>query len=246
MSFTGAQTIDARSPWPETSRMTRAPRSLPALLALLALAALAACARPLTPSETLVARSLFGESLDTSAVTVTAGIGALPLPQARSRAGPEIGEAREAPDDLCVRKRSTRRYWTWPAAFVLRDEIFFSYDFYLADSFRGFPESVPYPTALIMAHELVHVWQWQNRARTGYTVRGSAGETVENVDPYWFAVDRDAEFLTYGYEQQGAIMQDFVCYALFDSQDPKLDELAAILRPVLPVDDFLAELDAAR
>lgn len=215
-------------------------------LALLALLAVSACARPLTPTETMVAKSLFGPSLDTSRVTVTAGIGALPLPQPRRAAGPGMSEAREAPDDICVRKRSTRRHWTWPAAFVLREEVFFSYDFYLADTFAGFPESVPYPTALIMAHELVHVWQWQNRAETGYTVQGSAGETLESVDPYWFTVDRNAEFLKYGYEQQGAIVQDFVCYALFDAEDPELDELAALLRPVLPVDDFLARLDAAR
>ncbi len=222
-------------------------RTAPAPLMLCALLALSACARPLSPTETLVAKSLFGDTLDTSRVTVTAGVGALPLPQARTTAaGPAMAEARAAPDDLCVRKRSTRRHWTWPAAFVLREDVFFSYDFYLADTFRGFPESVPYPTALIMAHELVHVWQWQNRARTGYTVQGSAGETVENVDPYWFVADRDAEFLTYGYEQQGAIVQDFVCYALFDAEDPKLDEIAALLRPVLPVDDFLAKLDAAR
>ncbi len=216
------------------------------LATVAALSLLAACARPLSPTETMVAESLFGDTLDTSTVTVTAGVGALPLPRARSAAGPAMSEARTPPEDLCVRKRSTRRYWTWPAAFVLWDDIFFSYDFYLADTFAGFPESVPYPSSLIMAHELVHVWQWQNRARTGYTVRDSAGETVENVDPYWFVADRNAEFLRYGYEQQGAIMQDFVCYALFDSKDPKLDELTAILRPVLPVDDFLAKLDAAR
>jgi len=209
--------------------------------------ALSACARPLAPTETMVAESLFGPSLDTEVVSVTAGIGVLPLPQARTTAaGPAMDEARPAPDDLCVRKRAARRHWTWPAAFVLRNTVFFSYDFYLADTFRGFPVSVPYPSALIMAHELVHVWQWQNRARTGYTVPGSAGETLEKVDPYWFAVDPDAEFLTYGFEQQGAIVQDFVCYALFDSDDPEHDDLAALLRPVLPVDGFLQKLEAAR
>ena len=87
-----------------------------AAAAALALLALSACARPLSPSETLVAKSLFGDTLDTSAVTVTAGIGALPLPQARRATGPEMGEARAAPEDICVRKRSARRYWTWPAA----------------------------------------------------------------------------------------------------------------------------------
>lgn len=223
--------------------MTRA-AAVPLLLSVLV--ALGACARPLSPTETAVAKSLFGDTLDTSAVTVTAGIGALPLPRPVRTVGPGVAPPRAAPEDLCVRKRSTSRTWRWPAAFVLRNDVFFSYDFYLADTFGGFPESVPYPSALIMAHELVHVWQWQNRARTGYTIRGSAGETVATVDPYWFTAARDAEFLRYGYEQQGAILQDFVCYALFDADDPKRDELAALLRPVFPVDGFLAALEAAR
>ncbi|MEJ1991329.1 MAG: hypothetical protein P8X50_06305 [Maritimibacter sp.] len=57
-----------------------------------------------------------------------------------------------------------------------------------------------------------------------------------------FEVDPNAEFLSYGYEQQAAMVQDFTCYALFDRQSPRLDELATLLRPVLPVDDFLAKL----
>ncbi|MCB1339191.1 MAG: hypothetical protein KDK10_17635 [Maritimibacter sp.] len=214
-------------------------------LPLLGLVLLAACARPLSPAETAVAKGLFGDTLDTEAVTVTAGVGVLPLPRMRAAtAGPgSVTEPWVPPPDICERKRSTRRYWSWPAAFVLKDKVFFSYDYYLADTFAGFPDSVPFPSSIVMAHELVHVWQWQNRDRTGYTVEGSAAETVENVDPYWFEVDPNAEYLRYGYEQQGAIVQDFVCYALFAPDDPALDELAAILRPVLPVDGFLASLD---
>lgn len=209
--------------------------------ALAAVLLLTACARPLTPTETEVAHSLFGDTLDTGAVSVTAGLGVLPLPRDRVREGAGVVVA-EAPPDLCVRKRSTQRYWTWPAAFVLRNNVFFSYRYYQSDAFRGFPRSAPYPSSLLLAHELVHVWQWQNRARTAYTSGEAAGETIANVDPYWFEVDPGAEFFTLGYEQQGALMQDFVCYALFDRNDPKLQELAAVLRPVLPVDDFLAKL----
>ncbi len=216
----------------------------PARRALAALVLLAsACARPLTPTETEVAHSLFGETLDTEVVKIKAGIGVLPLPHDRAREG-DGGDVvvMDAPPDLCERKRSTRRYWTWPAAFVLENNVYFSYRFYSPDAFRGFPHSAPYPSSLLLAHELVHVWQWQNRARTAYTAEDAAGETIANVDPYWFDVDPDAEFLALGYEQQGALVQDFVCFALFDRDDPKLDELAAVLRPVLPVDDFLAKL----
>ncbi len=216
----------------------------PALLALVGIVALTACARPLTPNETAVAKSLFGDTLDTGAVRVTAGIGVLPLP--RPKAAAAKGEARTAPEGLCTRKRSTQRHWRWPAAFVLGNRVFFSHDFYRADSFAGFPESAPFPVSVIMAHELTHVWQWQNRAHTGYTISGTAGETLKRVDPYWFAADGGSEFLAMGFEQQGAMVQDFTCYALFDPQNPKLGELAAILRPVLPVDGFLARLRAGR
>ena len=66
--------------------MTRAA----APLTLLVLLMLAACARPLSPTETMVAKSLFGDALDTSRVSVTAGIGALPLPQPRRAAAPAM------------------------------------------------------------------------------------------------------------------------------------------------------------
>ncbi len=221
-----------------------------ALFAFVAVTALtAACTRPLTPNETAVAKSLFGDTLDTGAVRVTAGIGVLPLPRPKTGAvvgGAGPGKVRKAPEGLCTRKRSTQRHWRWPAAFVLGNTVFFSYDFYRADSFAGFPESAPFPVSVIMAHELTHVWQWQNRARTGYSIPESAGETLKRVDPYWFTTGPRAEFLKMGFEQQGAMVQDFTCYALFDPRNPKLGELAAILRPVLPVDGFLARLRAGR
>ena len=214
--------------------MTRA-----ALLAL-ALALLAACARPLTPNEMAAAEGIFGDTLDAQAVRISAGIGVLPLP--RERAADRAGEAVAPPPGLCERKRSTRRYYDWPAAFVLENTVYFSFKYYVADAFRGLPESAPYPASVLLAHELVHVWQWQNRARTGYSAQAAGGETFEKVDPYWFDPAEAAEFLSYGYEQQGALVQDFVCYALFDRDDPRLGEIAAILRPVLPVDGFLARL----
>jgi hypothetical protein len=212
-----------------------------AALAMLAL--LAACARPLTPNETRAAEALFGDTLDAETVTVRAGVGLLPLPrEPKPDPDAEAPAAIKPPPGLCDRKQGTRRVWRWPAAFVLQNEVFFSYDFYPHDAFRGFPRSAPYPASVIMAHELVHVWQWQNRAHTGYTPTRAAGETVANIDPYWFNVDRTAEFFSLGYEQQGAMVQDFVCYAMFDSNIPKVEELASILRPVLPVDDFLTLL----
>ncbi len=210
--------------------------------ALIALTLLSACARPLTSNEAEVAQALFGSSLDTSKVSVSVNLGLLPLPEPRPDAAVAGATPAKAPPGLCERKRTTSRRMTGPAAFVLWNAVFMGERYYAPDSFAGFPDSVPFPSAILMAHELVHVWQWQNRARTHYTPIGGASETVENVDPYWFTVDPKAEFLTYGFEQQAAIVQDFTCYALFDRTSPHLAELAAVLRPVLPVDNFLSKL----
>lgn len=211
-------------------------------MAMVPLALVAACARPLTPNETLAAKALFGDTLDTSAITVSANLGLLPPPSEPPAPAGKAAEPVAPPKDLCVRKRSTERSYRSPAAFVLFNDVFFNERLYTDDTFAGFPNSVPYPSSLIMAHELVHVWQWQNRAVTGYSPLISAGESWEQVDPYFFDATGRAEYLTFGYEQQGAILQDFVCYALFDSSSPRLEELAAILRPVFPVDNFLALL----
>ncbi len=199
-----------------------------------------ACTRPLSDNETRVAGALFGNTLNTDAVRVTAGVGLWPLPREEPRA--TAGGPSAPPPGLCERRRSTKRHISWPAAFVLRNTVYFKPSLYTADAFAGLPESAPWPGAVLMAHELVHVWQYQNRARTHYSAITSAGESVEHVDPYWFEIDPKAEFLSYGYEQQGAMVQDFTCYALFDRKNPRLRELAALLRPVLPVDRFLALL----
>lgn len=204
------------------------------------------CARTLTPNETIFAKNLFGDTLEIEGIEVLAGAGVLPLPRdyPALRDPSEPVEAapppRKAPDDLCVRKPSPRRYWDWPAAFVLDDNIYFSYRWYPEDAFAGLPDSALYPVAPIMAHELVHVWQWQNRARTNYSPLVSAGESIEAKDPYFWVPEAGREFLTYGYEQQAAMVEDFVCYVLFDPKDAKVDELADILRPILPVDTFIA------
>jgi hypothetical protein len=213
---------------------------------LAALTLTSACARPLTQNEVGFAKDLFGDTIEVEGIEVLAGAGLTPLPRDYpalrdpDKAPPPKPVVRKAPDDLCVRKPSPRRYWDWPAAFVLDDNIYFSYRWYPEDAFAGLPESALYPQSILMAHELVHVWQWQNRDRTNYSPFVSAGESIESKDPYFWVPEEGREFLSYGYEQQAAMIEDFVCYALFDPEDEALDELADILRPILPVDRFLA------
>lgn len=211
--------------------------------ALVALALLGACSRGLTPAETGMARALFGETLDAGAVRVLSGVGLTPLAQP---AAPQAATAaRKPPQNLCLRTQAPRRRLAWPAAFTLGNAIFFNDRLYLPDAAQGFPDAVPFPASILLLHELVHVWQWQNRAQTGYTIRRTISESVVRIDPYWWLPEADRSFAQFGFEQQAAIVEDFACHALFDRRNPRLAELTAMLRPVLPVDRFLAALDAA-
>lgn len=214
---------------------------LPALLLL------AACARPLSDNEDAFAAALFGNSLNRDAVTVRAGIGVLPLPPAKPDTAADSNAprpARAVPDGFCTRVPSPSTGPRWPAAFVLWDDVFFSYKYYKADTFAGWPNSVPLPQFLIMSHELVHVWQWQNRDQTQYRPSRSAAEAGIGIDPYYWQIEPGREFLSYGFEQQAAMVEDYLCYRLFERENPRLRDLHAIIDPVLPLaglERFLAQ-----
>lgn len=53
-----------------------------------------------------------------------------------------------------------------------------------------------------LAHELVHVWQYQALKRTGIELMLSR--------VYRYRLDPARDFLSYGYEQQAAIVEDYV------------------------------------
>lgn len=92
-----------------------------------------------------------------------------------------------------------------------------------------------------MGHELVHVWQWQNRVRTGYRPLRAAMESVLNMDPYFYVPEPGAGLLSYGFEQQAALLEDYLCYALYDPHNARRADLRGILAPHFP----LGRLDRA-
>jgi hypothetical protein len=53
-----------------------------------------------------------------------------------------------------------------------------------------------------LAHELVHVWQYRALPRTGLELLASR--------VYRYRLDRSRVFLSYGYEQQASIVEDYV------------------------------------
>ena len=208
-------------------------------LALLIL--LAACARPLTPGEAAFAGDLFGPSLDTAKVRVRVGAGLTPLPRPTPRA-PAQGSRAEIPAGFCTRTPQPRKI-RWPAAFVLGNSVFMKREYYAADTFPGWPDAILLPQGFIMAHELTHVWQWQNRATTHYSPLRPLAEAARKADPYYWNGTGPRPFAAYGFEQQAALIEDYLCFRLFEPNAPRVEELRTILAPALPLDQLEASLN---
>ncbi len=202
-------------------------------LAILLFVGLAACGRPLTPAEDRFAKDLFGSGLDTSDVTVSQGLGLTPP----YRTVPGSVTVLRGTEKACLRTPQPRGAQP-PQAFALRNRLHFDSALYSSDMARDWPGRLRFPQALIFAHELTHVWQWQNRGRTGYAPYRAIAESLVLADPYFAPTGETAPFFAFGYEQQAAMVEDFVCFTIANPRHPRRAELRAILAPVFPVEAF--------
>lgn len=200
-------------------------RRLVPLLCLLLLA----CGRPLTPAERSFATQMHGPSLDVGRI--------------RLHDGALIGKStyeRPRRPRLACRERilpepASETVTVSPAAAVLFNRIFLAHDWYADDYLPGYPDRMSLVHAMLLAHEITHVWQWQNRRQTGYTPWRSMSEHTHSADPYLFDIDSSAKLLDFGYEQQASIVEEYVCCAALDPQAPRTRRLEAMLRGAFPM-----------
>ena len=200
-------------------------------LVVFAFLALAACARPLTESEEKLAKDVFGPSLNTSKIRVAHGAGVLPPFQTRVTKVTRV----QGTDQACLRVQQPLAERQPAQAFAIGNRMHFHTGLYSTDMVLDWPNVLRFPHALVFTHELTHVWQWQNRERTGYTPFRAGLESLRFIDPY-FAPPGEAPFFSFGYEQQAAIVEDYLCFVFANPNHPRRAELRAILEPVLPVD----------
>ena len=193
-------------------------RASPFLVVLL----LAACGRPLTDGERAFLADLHGPSLDVSKV--------------RLHSSPRLSGTRVVPTPPRVTCQS--RLWppargrtarTQTGAIAVFGDVFVRRDLYREDMVEGWPEVLPLADAMLLAHEMVHAWQWQNRDITGYHPLRAAFEHVGSADPYLFDIDTSADFLDYGYEQQGSIMEEYVCCRTLAPEAARTERLHGML-----------------
>ncbi len=203
------------------------------ILAVLALCLMASgCGRPLTPAEVAFAQKLHGPELDTSRVRLVEGA---PVAAVTFR--------RKARPRVTCRERilpppKTEIVTAKPAAVTLFNTVLFARDWYVPDYLRGYPERLNLVAAMLLGHEMTHVWQWQNRQKTGYSPLRAAAEHGDSKDPYLFDFDGAPDFLDYGYEQQGAIVEEYICCRALAPNAQRTKRLHAMLKGAFPVSDL--------
>jgi len=209
---------------------------MPRFLLLFLLMLIAACGRPLTGPEEAVVDDLFGPSLDTSEIRV---VGDAPLRSFTVNLPPR-------PRVTCQEQIVPARTGTvrvTPAGLVAFNTLFLSENWTLDDFAPAYPRAVSLYEVMFFAHEMTHVWQWQNRDITGYHPTRALAEHLRTEDPYLFDGDSGFGFLEYGYEQQASLVEEYVCCRALDPRGARTERLRALLSEHMDISADFAFLD---
>lgn len=202
------------------------------LRVLLILSFVASCGRPLTETERAFASQIQGDALDLDRVRLVRGA---PVASVTFRRQPR--------PRLTCRERilppvKDEIVTASPAAVALFNHIFFTTDWYANNYLPSYPDRLYLVEAMLLAHELTHAWQWQNRRQTGYHPLRAAAEHGSRTDPYLFELEPEVDFLSYGYEQQGSIIEEYVCCRALDPKAPRTRRLHDMIRSAMPVSEL--------
>ncbi len=193
---------------------------------------LAACGRPLTVEERNFLDKIHGPGLDTSKVRL---IDHAPL-RAYTLRIPK--RPRLSCQERILPEPTTDIVSGAPAAVALFNSIWLNHSYALPNYMKGYPEQLYLLEAMFLAHEMTHVWQWQNRNKTGYHPLKAAREHQATADPYLYDLTTDKEFLDFGYEQQGAIVEEYVCCTALAPDAARTERLRKMLSKVFPIKDL--------
>lgn len=193
---------------------------------------LMSCGRPLTEDERAFMDDLAGDSFDAAPVRI---IKNAPLGVATF--------VREARPRLTCRERiypapEPGPVTSSPAGVVLWNHLYTSKGWSVPNYMPAYPDKIHLEAAMYFAHEMVHVWQWQNRDVTAYSPWKAVEEHQISDDPYLFEVTSDATFLTYHYEQQASVVEEYLCCTLLDPHAPRTKRLTDLVEEVFPTQNL--------
>ncbi len=197
--------------------------------ALVLLLLLAACGRPLTTTERAFLADIQGSTLDTSRVRIAenALVGAFPY-SVPTRPRVTCQARIYPPNDGPIATGAV-------AGVTLFNTILTSTNWTTDDYLLDYPARLNLPAAMFFAHEMTHVWQWQNRAVTGYHPFKAAVEQQTSADPYLFDPDTSADLLSLGYEQQASLVEEYVCCRTVAPKAARTARLFGLLSAYMPL-----------
>ncbi|MEM9709051.1 MAG: hypothetical protein AAF871_09680 [Pseudomonadota bacterium] len=189
---------------------------------------LAACTqRPLTETERNFIQTVHGDAVDLDRVRVAKGSISSAFqvdipPRPRESCRERIFPPRSGPQTLIF------------PGLTVDNVMYFTGPFFREDFVGGYPEVLPLRDAMRLAHEMTHVWQWQARETTKYHPLKALREHISEDDPYLVSFDPTRPFLSYAYEQQGTLIEEFVCCRALDPNGAKTGALASMLSRPFP------------
>ncbi|MYM56521.1 hypothetical protein [Thalassovita mangrovi] len=199
---------------------------------------LAACGRPLTEGEKSFAATLYGDELQTEKVRLVDGH------FARSFTFEYAARPRVTCQDRVFPPVETETVTWSPAATTLFNTVLLRDDLYREDFTQEYRPGTDLYALMLFSHEMAHVWQWQNRRDTGYHPVKAAQEHGGGRDPYLFDLDGEARFADFAYEQQAAIVEEYVCCRALAPQAARTGRLHAMLSQAMPVERMQNRIDA--
>ncbi len=193
---------------------------------------LTACSRPLSEGEEAFAADLTGDTLKPAPVRFTRDV---PLGVATFA---YTKRPRLSCRERILPEPTEEVITTSPAGVVVFNRVYTSKGWSAPDYLPDYPEQLHLTAAMFFAHEMVHIWQWQQRETTGYSLRGAAREHKVEDDPYQFELKSEVGFLDYGYEQQASIVEEYLCCSLLDPDAPRTARLQSLVTEVFPTENL--------
>ena len=190
---------------------------------------LVGCGRGITPTERLLIGEITGDALNVNQArwveapfigTVTRTFAARPQTTCRERINPP-------PSGPTVQSRT--------AGAVAWTHVLTSSDWTIPNYAPNYPDVINLSAAMFFAHEMIHIWQWQNRDITGYSPFRGLAEHKPGVDPYLFDPNEEVVFLDMGYEQQASLVEEFICCRTLAPNAARTERLYQTLAQAMPV-----------
>ncbi len=198
---------------------------------------LAACGRPLTDAEAAYMAELQGPTFDASRVRIAANPFVGLITQTYPTRPPTTCRERIIPPPTTATISSRTGGIVVFNTLHLREDL-------VIDDYTRFPDGTRGLVAsMFFAHEMTHIWQWQNRDLTGYHPFRAVAEHATIEDPYLFSNDDPRPFLSYAYEQQASLVEEYVCCRATDPGGARTGRLEALIGQAMPVTPLRDRVD---